>query len=93
MEELKKIFLTSDSRKLWISIFCAISFLVCVFYTPYEQFRNNVWYPVEKSSTIFESPSGYYRTRIDYSGIVFREFIIAVSCIAGYSATLILKKR
>ena len=81
-------------KKTWLLIFCVVSLFVCIFFVPYEMMRSKDFWVPAGQSTIFEPPKGATKyTRIIYSELIFREFIILAGCVAGYALSTMIKKK
>lgn len=79
----------SGSKKFWILIFCVLSLIACLFFVPSNKidYKGNITGEIFYS-TVFENKETSYkfaRSRVDYSAIIFREAVICVACIAGYT--------
>lgn len=85
-----------DGKNFWIFIFCIVSFVMSIFYVPYNLVKPNNPAIVLKTAhaTIFEMPKNFKSqiTKIDYGAITFREILILLGCCAGYTASTIIKK-
>lgn len=86
----------SDWKKFWILVFCVLSLVTCIFFVPHNVlgYKDKPTGDVEYMS-IFQTEVDYnrrYKLRVDYSAIVFRELVIAVFCIGGYTFFTMKKK-
>ncbi len=86
-----------NQKNVWILTFCVISFVSCIFYVPYNLVRLDNPNFIYKTAhgTIFEIPKDFrpQNTRIDYQVMAFREFLILMSCCAGYTASTMINKK
>lgn len=87
----------NDLKRVWILIFLIVSICIML-YPPYQTTIPNKGTTTAGYSFIGTTPSGvptYNKkfTSVDYSTLIFHEIIWAVICGAGYTLTVILKKR
>lgn len=89
--------LLKDLKSLWILVFCGVSLLGCIFYVPYNLVHPDRPGVVAKTahSTIFEVPEKFkpQLTKVDYGALAFREGVLLIACIAGYTISTIVKKK
>ena len=84
-------------KNFWLLIFCLVSLVTCIFYVPYNMVHSQKPEFVIKNAhgTIFEIPKDFRLpvTKIDYQAIAFREILILIACCAGYTISIVIKKK
>lgn len=86
-----------DEKNFWAFIFFVVSFVSCILYVPYNMIAPSNPNIIHKTaySTLFEIPKDFKPkiTTIDYQKLAFREILILFGCCAGYTASIIIKKK
>ena len=95
LESKERLDMQKDWKKIWIVIFCVASLVACLFYVP----NLKIDYKGEVTgetfySTAFEEKQGYLfkNSQVDYQAMLFRELVILIACLGGYTVSTMLKK-
>lgn len=83
-------------KKVWIIVFCFISLITCLFFVPHKVlgYKDRPTGDTEYLSVFQTKMDSHYRYKlqIDYPAMIFRELVIAVGCIGGYTLATMMKK-
>ncbi len=85
----------TNRKKVWLLVFCAVSFVACIFYVPHKVlgYKDKPTGDTKYLSVFQTEVDSYYRYKlqVDYPAIIFRELVIAIGCVGGYALSTLKK--